>query len=223
METVEREVKRFRHPFSCRVVGPSGCGKTLLVGKIIENFREILCFKEQTPEKFRVLWAYGIEGAVRPLQYPGVQITYVEGIPSMDEIKNNHLLIMDDLMSELSKDSQVGNLFTRGRHLDISTILLLQNAIPPGREMRNVSLNTCYLILFNNPSDNSQTQIIARRMYPRHHRWFLECFADATKKPYGYIRQDNTPETPNKYRLQTEIIPNNGVLNTTCYLRKNVD
>ncbi len=221
MEFVDREVKRFRHPFTCRVAGPSGCGKTVLVKNIIEHFREVIVFKDPVPI-LKVIWAYGVEGAVNYAQFPEVEIKYSEGLPSTDEIKGYHLLIIDDLMSELANSTDLSQLFTRGRHLDISTIFLVQNALPQGREMRNVNLNTNYLILFNNPNNADQTEIMARRMYPKQSKYFMEAFNDATSMPYGYIRRDNTTLTPNKFRLQTNIIPVSGVLNTTCYLIKDV-
>ena len=222
MEQVPKEYKRFKHPFTCRVAGPSASGKTVLVKNIIENFKQTIVFNDELPEKLIVIWAYGVEGAVDYAQFNDVNINYVEGLPSMDEIKGCHLLIIDDLMSELANSNDLSSLFTRGRHDKISTIFIVQNALPQGRQMRNVSLNTHYNILFNNPSDSSQINILAGRFYPKNRKFFLNSFEDATKNAYGYIRRDNTQSTPNKYRLQTDIIPKNGKLVTICYIPKNV-
>lgn len=222
MDWVNSEYKRFRHPFSCKVAGPSGSGKTILVRKIIEHFQEVIIFKNGIPKTLKVIWAYGVEGAVDFAQYPNTIIRYTEGLPELDDLKDGHLLIIDDLMSELANSTQLSQLFTRGRHLEISTIFLVQNALPQGREMRNINLNCNYLILFNNPSDRSQIDILAGRMYTRNKKFFLASFDDATRQPYGYIRRDNTAQTPDKYRLQSNIIPVNGQLVTTCYMPKNV-
>jgi hypothetical protein len=221
MEYVPKEYKRFKHPFTCKIAGPSGSGKTVLVKEILKNFKECIVYKDGAPEKLKVLWAYGEEGAVDFEQYPNVEVNYVDGLPSMDEINGCHLLIIDDLMSELANSSEIGNLFTRGRHLQISTIFIVQNALPQGRQMRNVNLNTHYLILFNNPSDGSQVDLLAGRLYTKHKNFFLAAFADATKRPFGYVRRDNTQSTPDKYR-QTNIVPIDGSLVTTCYIPKNI-
>lgn len=224
MEFVKSEYKRFKHPFTCKIAGPSGSGKTNLIKNIIENYTHTFYFKENSPDKLKVLWAYGEEGAVDYLQYNNTEIKYVEGLPSNDDIEEfkPHVLIIDDLMSELANSNQLGSLFTKGRHKKISTFFIVQNALPQGRAMRNVNLNTHYVILFNNPSDSSQTDLLAGRFYPRNKKFFMSAFEDATKSPYGYIRRDNTANTPNKYRLQTDIIPVNGKLVTTCYIPKNV-
>ena len=222
MDFVKKQYKRFKHPFTCKVAGPSGCGKTELVKKIIANFTETIFFKNDSPDVLKIIWAYGVEGAVRYEQYHKCEITYIEGLPSIEELKDCHLLVIDDLMQQLANSSEISTLFTRGRHLEISTIFIVQNALPQGREMRNVTLNTHYVILFDNPGDSGQITILAGRFYPKKRNFFLDSFEDALKTPYGYIRRDNTADTPNKYRLQTNIIPVNGELVTTCYMPKNV-
>ena len=62
------------------------------------------------------------------------------------------LLVLDDLMSECSKDQRVSDLFTRGsHHKGISVLYLTQNLFPPGKLSRTISLNSHYFIIFKNP------------------------------------------------------------------------
>ena len=222
MEAVNREYITFKHPSTCKISGPSGCGKTDLTRDIIKNFRKTFHFKDVTPEIFKVVWAYGVEGAVDYAQYDSVDIKYIEGMPPDEDFEGCHLLVLDDLMDELADNKRVGALFTKGRHKGVSTFFIAQNALPQGKQMRNVGLNCHYTILFNNPGDTSQIKSLGARTYPEGKSFFMDAFKDATKKPYGYIRLDNTPSTPQKYRLQTEIVPKNGELRPICYVPKNV-
>ena len=52
------------------------------------------------------------------------------------------LCVFDDVMNEVSSNSMVSNLFTRGRsHLGCSLVLMLQNIFPRGTQSRMISIN----------------------------------------------------------------------------------
>ena len=90
----------------------------------------------------------------------GKSLTFVKDLPSEDLIDFVHakggvgrkLLIFDDLMEEASRRKDVKNLFTRGRHEDMSVIFLAQNTFHQTRHFRKISLNTDYFIIFKNGS-----------------------------------------------------------------------
>ena len=67
-------------------------------------------------------------------------------------------------------------------------------------------MNTNYLILFKNPRDNNQINVLARQMYPGSTKYFMGCFKNATKKPYGYHLVDYKAKTPDAYRLRTDFL-----------------
>ena len=56
-------------------------------------------------------------------------IDFVEGFPSdLDEMTKGHdqsLIVLDDLMSECSKDQSVSDLFTRGSHHKVYLFFIL--------------------------------------------------------------------------------------------------
>jgi hypothetical protein len=121
----------------------------------------------------------------------------------------NSLVIIDDLMSECSKDQRVSDLFTRGsHHRGISVMYLTQNLFPPGKQSRTISLNSHYMIIFKNPRDSLGIATLARQMYPKNVNYLLESFDDATCKPFGYILLDLHPTTAENLRLRTNILPN---------------
>ena len=59
-------------------------------------------------------------------------ITFVEGVPcnleSMINPSKRNLVVIDDLMRELSNDPRITSLFTKGcHHRNLSVIFILQN------------------------------------------------------------------------------------------------
>jgi hypothetical protein len=70
-----------------------------------------------------------------------------------------------------------------------------------------MNLNTHYLVIFKNPRDANQVATLARQMYPGRSKFVLEAFEDATKRPYGYLLIDLKPDTDEKYRIRTNVFP----------------
>jgi len=44
-------------------------------------------------------------------------------------------------------------------------------------------------------------------MYPGKSKFLVEAFKDATEKAFGYLLLDLKPDTEEKYRLRTNILP----------------
>ena len=86
-------------------------------------------------------------------------------------------------------------------------IFILQNIFHRGKELRDMSLNSHYLVVFKSPRDSSQLNHLARQMFPGHVKYMQEAFEDVTKWPYGYLFCDLKPETPTDFRLRTNIFP----------------
>ena len=70
-------------------------------------------------------------------------------------------------MNQCNESEQVMNLFTVGsHHKNTSVFFLTQNIFSKGKFTRDISLNSNYLIIFKNPRDQLQFQILARQMFP---------------------------------------------------------
>ena len=137
---------------------------------------------------------------------PGVE--FHEGLPEVERFDGRRrvLLIIDDLMNEA--DETVCKLFTKlSHHRNVSVVFLTQNLFHKSPHVRTMNLNTHYLVLFKNPRDATQVATLARQMYPGKSKFLLEAFEDATKEPYGYLLIDLKPETDEKYRIRTNIFP----------------
>jgi hypothetical protein len=197
----------FTHPFTCMVAGPSKSGKTNLIKNILLNIdlmvRKvpdiiIFCYKK---------W----QDHYNDIKTLKSNIQFIEGIyeiEKFDKTKNN-LIIFDDLINECINDESINQLFeVDSHHQNISAFLISQNLYKKGLFMRNIRLNTNYLIIFQNPSDRSQVYVLSRQMYPNDSKFLINAYSDATKIPHGYLFLDLTQNTDEKNRVQTGILPN---------------
>ena len=75
-----------------------------------------------------------------------------------------------------------------------------------GKESRNITLNSHYIVLFKNPRDKSLASNIARQMYPNKIKAFQATFEDATSSPYSYLFIDLKPDTPEEIRISTNVL-----------------
>ncbi|CAF1084774.1 unnamed protein product [Brachionus calyciflorus] len=196
----------FKHPFTCFVAGPTQSGKTFLLQQILlENTllidpkidRIIYCFSA---------WQPFFENLKKSLS----NIEFNEGIFNIEDIDPNvnNLIVLDDLLKECQDNIGIQNLFTvDSHHKNISVFLLSQNLFPQGRCTRTISLNSHYLIIFNNPRDKSQIYALARQMFPNKMNFFLESFDDAVNnKAHAYLFLDFKQSTLEKNRVQTGIL-----------------
>ena len=194
---------KLQHPYTCIIAGPSGCGKTTLVKQLID-----LNAIEPRPDK--IMWCYAEDQPLyRSLKH---RVEFIQGVPedleSRFQARNNNLLILDDLMTELHSDERLTRLFSVGsHHRNLSVIFIVHNLFHQGREMRTLSLNSHYIVLCKNPRDQQQITHLARQMYPGNSHFLVESFFDATKKPHGYLLLDLKPTTEELLRVRTNILP----------------
>ena len=208
---------KFAHPFTCLVAGPTGCGKTVFVRNVLKSSVDMI---DLPPE--RIIWCYGIyQNAYTEMMRELPSIEFVEGISDLESNLDpnvRNLVVIDDLMSECGKDPKISNLFCRGsHHKNLSIFFLVQNLFQKSSEIRTISLNSHYIVAFKNPRDKSQISHLGKQLYPGHTRFVQEAYEDATQFPYGYLLIDLKPNTPEEYRLRTNIFPNEY---TAVYVRK---
>ena len=195
----------WQHPFNCIVSAPTKSGKTEFVKKLAIFARDLI-----EPEPKKIIWCYTEwQNTYEDLLSKINTVVFVEGLPNFEELKNDKntpkLLIIDDMMCEISKDVRLTDLFTKySHHWNISIINIVQNAFYSG--IRTSRINSQYLVLMKNPSDKLQIQTLAKQLFPGS-KHFIEAFEDATSKPYGYLLIDLTQLSPDNMRLRTCIFP----------------
>ncbi|KAF0138338.1 MAG: hypothetical protein FD143_3683, partial [Ignavibacteria bacterium] len=116
--------------------------------------------------------------------------------------------IIDDLMSSAADSKRISKLFTQeSHHRNLTVIFIIQNLFNQGREMRTISLNAHYLVLYKNPRDKSQIRYLANQIYPENSKFLSSVYQDATSSPHSYLVIDLHPETPEQFRILTNIFP----------------
>lgn len=186
-----------KHPFTMVCAGPTGAGKTEFTIKLIENMNHMI-----RPQIDEVLWSYN-QWQDSYLRIPNV--TFHQGIPEIQKSSLNRLLIIDD---QMDCADLVSSIFTReSHHKNISVIYIVQNLFYHHKEMRTISLNAHFLVVFRNPRDVSTISVLARQMFPGRAQFLRNVYADATSVPYSYLLIDFSQTTPDHLRLRTNIFP----------------
>lgn len=177
------------------VAGASGSGKTTFITKLLKE--KHLHFS-QIPQQIN--WHYG---EIEPkLDMSGINL--VKGLPDINDVKANSVIVIDDLFLEAAKNDSITNLFTRvSHHQNCFIIFITQNIFHQSSHNRTRNLNTQYLVLFKNPRDKLQITTLQRQMCMPH---LLEAFQYATKSSFSYLMIDFRPETPDDLRLRTGIL-----------------
>ena len=148
---------KLRHPFTMMVAASTGGGGDMVCQNLLENREQWI-----SPAPQRIIWIYGqwqplyaeMQGII-----PGME--FVKGIPATIEDEQflnpaiRNLIVIDDLMSEASNDKRICDLFTKGSHHCNLSVICLQNLYYLGKESRTMSLNSQYLVVFNNPRETN--------------------------------------------------------------------
>jgi hypothetical protein len=109
-------------------------------------------------------------------------------------------------MYEAKDHPGVTALFTKlVHHRKIFVINITQNFFMNSGETRTRRLNTQYVVMFKNPSDVTQIHTIGKQMYPGD-AFLTDVNRVATKNAHGYVFLDLRQETPESYRIRTNIL-----------------
>lgn len=152
-------------PFSLLVVGPSRCGKTNVILNLLTKwystaFDEVYLFSESAYQPSSG-WLKMIEDGV--IEEENVVDSYKTADSKIGSLieqqkqmpkdqRRTVLVILDDMARESKKSTNLEALYTRGRHFNISTILLSQKFKDVASSNRN---NATSVILYK-PQQNME-------------------------------------------------------------------
>jgi hypothetical protein len=157
----------------------------------------------------------------QPLYDTIIQVQFYKGMIDIEELNPDepNLIICDDMMEQC--DQRIAEVFTKhSHHRNLSLLFLTQNLYQKGQRMRNMNLNSSYLVLFKNPREINQISYLARQMYPPELARFLQqAFVDGTSQPYGYLLIDLKQNTPDLVRVRTGVFPDE---RTYIYTHKSI-
>ena len=158
---------KLHHSFSMLVEGPRGAGKSEFVKQLIS----LKCYI-MTDHPERIVWFYGRHqpDLFCSLTEEIPSIEFYEGLPTNIEVmfdrSKRNICTTDDLMERASGNQLVENLFTNGRHLNLSVAFVSQNLFYAGKKCRTISMNLTYIVVFKNPRDQTQIRHLACQMFP---------------------------------------------------------
>jgi len=215
MNVVSEEELAFKHPFSMLLSGSRRTGKTTFVKTLLLRNRQFIL-----PTIEWIFWIAPTrqEDVVSELEQTLGNVTYVNGLPDEDIVEfvqtrmGRKLIVLDDLMEEAGTRKDVKNLFTRGRHEDISVILLSQNDFHQGKHYLEMSRNTDYPIIFRNIRNASIITTYATQMGMN---FFLpKAYKDATREPFSYLLLDMRSDTDDRLRFRANVFKDYPVVYT---------
>ena len=197
MESINKFM--FQSPSTCLVTGPTSCGKTYLMLRILENRKNLF-----SQDVKRIIWCYTVYQDIFD-KFRDI-IEFHEGIYDVTGVSGGEhtVIIIDDLMHELNKN--VAETFTvHSHHRNVTVFFITQNLFHKSKYMRDVSLNSHYIILFPQRRDISQIRTLAQQMFPREHDEFMTVYKEATSSKYGYLLCDLHPKNTHRVLLRTNI------------------
>ena len=108
-------------------------------------------------------------------------------------------------MQSASGNQLVENLFTNGRHLNLSVVFVTQNLFYTGKKWITISLNSTYIVVFKNPRNQSQVRHLACQMFPSKPNFLQGAYEEETGDPYRYLFLDFHPNSPEVARVRGNI------------------
>ena len=195
--------------------GSRRTGKTTFVKTLLLKNRQFIL-----PTIEWIIWIAPTrqEDVVTELEQTLGNVTYVNGLPDEDIVEfvqtqmGRKLIVLDDLMEEAGARKDVKNLFTRGRHEDISVILLSQNDFHSSKHYLEMSRNTDYPVIFRNIRNASIINTYAMQMGMKD--FLPKAYKDATREPFTYLLLDMRSDTDDRLRFRSKIFATHPVVYT---------
>ena len=216
----EVDPRNLKHPFTLLVSAPSQSGKSFWVRKLLSK-----CRTKISPPIDKIIYvnatvSQDLQDTLVKLAPVSVRLT--DNIETVRGDKScNTLAVVDDLMNDVNVEKELEAIFIRRAHHErLSCIYLVQNLFHGTKIHRTISLNSNYLWIGANRRARDQIRTVAHQMFPGKTSFFLEAYDDATtRQPFGYLFVDLRPDTPEQYRLKTDVLTDAPI----CYLHKESD
>ena len=174
------------------MIGPTGTGKSQLVYQLIRRRHEI--FSQPIN---RIVWLYSdYQPLFRKLQLEEPSIVFTNSLHNIKSlVEEDSILVIDDQFQALNKaeECQIIKDFylVHSHHKRVSTIGIFQTAFH--RSMREISLNSQILILFDFIRDRTVITNIARQVCPGQTKFLQSAYNHCVKNDWGYIVLDFHP------------------------------
>jgi len=201
----------FEGPTTFSLSGSTRSGKTTWLYRLLSHTSEM--FPQNPPQQ--ILYCYGVwQDMFEEMERHIKNISFHHGLPSHAQIENlssnnsHNIIVLDDLMNEVVKNSDIELLFTRGaHHKKLTVIYLNQNLFCQGKNAKSINLNCHYLVLFHNLRDNSQIKRLGQQIFPGEGEVLVQAYKDCMQESFGYLVIDLSPGSDPKHRLRSKVFP----------------
>lgn len=221
-------VNRFDHPVRMMIAGPPQSGKSTFIKNLVKYRKSIF-----TTEFSRVLYCIPVEMIhahrvfcdVLKTFFPNLEV--VGGLPKAHNVFNDgdfqKLVIIDDLMIEIFRSSEMTNLFSRlSSHGNTSVVFTTQNFFESQNNKTIVRMCNAQVI-FNNNMDKVMIRNIGSMITTRQPDFLNNCFETLRfyfpKEKHPYILIDGTADQHmNGIMFRSHIFPNQlNEINPLCF------
>ena len=200
--------------FNARIIiaGASFTGKSQLCYDIVMKYSNKFSSIILTQTKTKSL----LEDEVT-LQNKLLIFSKIPSIPELSEISGRKLIIFDDNYNTALQNESTLNMFTYGRHYDLSIILNCQNLFSNNKYSRDVSLNATHFILMKQ-RDLNQIDVLARQLFGKSDSKKVVSVYKYIQKKYkfGHLLIDISQLSSENIELRSNIVHKNGPFET-CY------
>ena len=190
----EDEINIFNKPARLLVAGYSNSGKSFLVKKIVKKYRAVF-------NKIILLGSDFEDSSELNI------IRDDDFNPFMEHLTGQTLVIFDDVIFNKKLISLAGEIFVRGRHLNISCIFITQNLFLNNNEFRQISLNATHIIVLRN-RDEKQIICFARSFLSDDKiKKFLTLYKKVvTKEKHQHLLVDFTVDIDSPIAIRSNIV-----------------
>ena len=205
----------FKLPQNISVQGSTQAGKTEFVKRLLLNYKTMF-----TPQVNKVIYVYSVwQDKFDHLESTlGDIIEFRKDIPSKEYLtglwektRAHTLLVLDDQMSNLSDSRQAAHVAeivcVLSHHCNVSCIITLQDMFYESKAARLISRNSHCICLFRNHRNGRQVSALASQILPGQTKYFMDSYERATKRNYGYLIIDLSPNADGRYKLRSNIFP----------------
>ena len=187
-------VLKFITPSVTQLIRPSLSGKSTIMFEILLN-RDIAFDRKMG----KIYYCFGVLSSSyeRIKSVIGDDISFISGLPTEEQVtkwsstsnSGPIILVLDDLMEEISRSTPCQNLVTRlTHHCQLSLFILSQNLFQKGGIYRCLSLNTHYFIFMKTRRDHAQLLYFGRQLFPFRPSLLYSAYIKATENvQYGYL------------------------------------
>lgn len=210
---------RFNIPSNLLAVGPTSSGKTSWLKKLVKNKdaffspspKCMLLFYKESQQAYDDMEHWMNQGQEEKSfhKFPSMPETVEEMKDVLELFPKNlpKIVVFDDYLDEVGP--VLKHFFTvLTHHYNCFTVFLCQNLFSAKSELRTLSINSQYMVLFNNPRDRSAISHLAKQVFPGNTHLLNEAYRMATnEKPYGYLLLDFHQQQNDLVRLRSHIFP----------------